>query len=145
MVVYTRSFDFFYVLICCFTSTVSSWCHVGTVTYLTTLFLGKSPVGSLIMYSVHSFGQQQTACFSKISVRGKNPRKTNARFYLWTVCIQSGHATSRNTAPGVWIPKMCGWEGAIDGIHKSSDILLKNDLNYKYDFLFGKRQLENYF
>ena len=40
---------------------------------------------------------------------------------------------------------MCGWEGAIDGTHTSSDILLKNDLNYKYDILFGKRQLENYF
>ena len=46
MVVYTRSFDLFYVLICCLTSTVSSWCHVGTVSYLTTLFLVKSPVGS---------------------------------------------------------------------------------------------------
>ena len=41
-----RSLEFFYVLICCFTSTVSSWCHVGIVSYLTTLFLGKSPVGS---------------------------------------------------------------------------------------------------
>ena len=46
MVVYTISFDFFYVLICCFKSTVSSWCNVGTVSYITTLFLGKSPVGS---------------------------------------------------------------------------------------------------
>ena len=46
MVVYTRSFDLFYVFICCLTSTVSSWCHVGTVSYLTTLFLVKSPVGS---------------------------------------------------------------------------------------------------
>ena len=46
MVVYTRSFDFFYVLICCFTSTVSSCCHVDIVSYLTTLFLGKSSVGS---------------------------------------------------------------------------------------------------
>ena len=45
--VYTRSFDFFSVLNFCFTSTVRSWCHVGTVSYLiTTLFLGKSPVGS---------------------------------------------------------------------------------------------------
>ena len=33
MVVYTRKSDFFYVLICCFTSTVRSWCHVGTVSY----------------------------------------------------------------------------------------------------------------
>ena len=31
MVVYSRSFDFFYVENFCFTSTVSSWCHVGTV------------------------------------------------------------------------------------------------------------------
>ena len=46
MVVYTRSFVFFYVLMCCFTSTVSSWCHVGTVRYLTALCLGKSSVGS---------------------------------------------------------------------------------------------------
>ena len=57
MVVYTRSCDFFYVLIYCFTSTVSSWCHVGTVSYLTTLFLGKSPVGSLLVSSAHSFDQ----------------------------------------------------------------------------------------
>ena len=57
----------------------------------------------------------------------ENPRKTDARFYIWTVCIQSGHATNRATAPGVRIPKMCGWEGAIDATHTSSDILLKND------------------
>ena len=37
--------------------------------------------------------------------------------------LQSGHAT----APGVWILKMWGWEGAIDRTHTSSDILLKND------------------
>ena len=59
--------------------------------------------------------------------------------------IQSGHATNRATTPGVWIPKLCGWEGAIDGTHTSSDILLKNDYNYKHDYLFGKRQLEIYF
>ena len=53
MVVYTRSFDFFHVLICCFTSTLSSWCHVGTVSYLTTL----SPVGSKLVSSAHSFDQ----------------------------------------------------------------------------------------
>ena len=46
VMVNTRSFDFFYVLICCFTSTVSSWRYVVTVSYLTTLFLGKSHVGS---------------------------------------------------------------------------------------------------
>ena len=45
----------------------------------------------------------------------------------WTVCIQSGHANNRATVPGVWIPKMCGWEGAIDGTHTSSGIVLKND------------------
>ena len=33
VMVVTRSFGFFYVLICCFTSMVSSWCHVGTVSY----------------------------------------------------------------------------------------------------------------
>ena len=31
----------------------------------------------------------------------------------FAVCIRSGHATNRATAPGVWIPKMCGWEGAM--------------------------------
>ena len=41
-------------------------------------------------------------------------------FYIWTVCIQSGHATNRATAPGVW-------EGAIDGTHTISDMVLKND------------------
>ena len=49
------------------------------------------------------------------------------RFYFWTVCIQCGHATNRATAPGVWIPNMCGWERAIDGTHTSSDMVLKND------------------
>ena len=29
------------------------------------------------------------------------------------------------------------WEGAIDGIHESADILLKNDLNNTNDFHFG--------
>ena len=33
-------------LICCFTPTVSSWVSVGTDSYLTTLFLDKSPIGS---------------------------------------------------------------------------------------------------
>ena len=40
---------FFYILICCFTSNVGSRIHVETVSYLTTLFLGKSPVGSLLI------------------------------------------------------------------------------------------------
>ena len=57
----------------------------------------------------------------------ENSRKADARFYILTVCIQSGHATNRATARGVWIPKMCGWKGAIDGTHISSDIVLKND------------------
>ena len=70
---------------------------------------------------------------------------TDARFYFGTVCIQSGHATNRATAPGVWIPKMWVWEGAIDGTHTSSDILLKNDQNNKHFFHFGKVQFEIYF
>ena len=45
----TRRLDFFYILICCFTSNVGSRIHVETVSYLTTLFLGKSPVGSLLI------------------------------------------------------------------------------------------------
>ena len=40
---------------------------------------------------------------------------------------------------------MSGWEGAIDGTHISSDIVLKNDLNNKRDICFNKRQLEIYF
>ena len=66
-------------------------------------------------------------------------------FYIWTVCIQSGHVTNRATAPGVWIPKICGWEGAIDATHTSSDMVLKNDKDNKHDILFDKRQLEIYF
>ena len=46
--------DFFY-LIKCFTSTINSGGHVGTVSYLTTLFLGKPPGGSLLISSTHSF------------------------------------------------------------------------------------------
>ena len=30
---------------------------------------------------------------------------------MWTVCIQSGHATSRGTSPGVRIPKCVGGRG----------------------------------
>ena len=67
------------------------------------------------------------------------------RVNIRTVCIQSGYATNRATAPGVWIPKIWGWEGAIYGTHKSSDIFLKNDLNNRHDFHFGKRRLEIYF
>ena len=59
MVVYTRSFDFFYVLICCIESTVSSQCRVETVSYIVLkhTVLGKSPVGSLLVSSAHPFGQ----------------------------------------------------------------------------------------
>ena len=72
---------------------------------------------------------------------GEIQRKTDAGFYIWTVCIQSGHATNRATAPGVWIPKI--WEeGAIDGTHKCSDILLKNDQNNKDDFILVKDNLK---
>ena len=39
---------------------------------------------------------------------------------------------------GVWIPKMWVLEGAIDGTHTSSDVLLKNDHNNKHDYHFGK-------
>ena len=49
------------------------------------------------------------------------------RFCIWTVCIQSGHATNRATAPCDWIPKLCGWVGAIDGTHTSSNMVFKND------------------
>ena len=57
------------------------------------------------------------------------------------LCINSGRATNRATAPGVWIPKMWGRKGAIDGTHRSSGILLKNDQYNKHEFHFGKRQL----
>ena len=63
----------------------------------------------------------------KLLPKRTNKRKTDVMFYIWIVCIQSGHATNRATAPGVWIPKMCWLEGAIDGTHISSDIVLKND------------------
>ena len=36
-------------------SMVNSRGHVGTVSYLTTLFLGKPPGGSLLVLSAHSF------------------------------------------------------------------------------------------
>ena len=49
VMVVTRRLEFFYILICCFTSNVDSRIHVETVSYLTTLFLGKSPVGSLLI------------------------------------------------------------------------------------------------
>ena len=69
---------------------------------------------------------------------GEIQRKTDAGFYIWSFCIQSGHATNRATAPGVWVPKIWGWEGAIDGTHTCLDILLKNGQNNKDDFILVK-------
>ena len=109
----------------CFTSTVSSWGHVGTVSYLTTLFLRNSFISSLLVSSAHSFWPVTDNLLFSDQRKRENPRKTDARFYIGSVCIQSGHATNRATTLGVRIPKMWVWEGAIDGIHTNSDILLK--------------------
>ena len=51
-------------------------------------------------------------------------------------------ATKRASEPGVWIPKMWGREGRLDGTHTISDFVLKNDQNNKYDFHFCKRQFK---
>ena len=59
--------------------------------------------------------------------REKSTKDGREVLYLDWLHIQSGHTTKRATAPGVWIPKMSGWEGAFDGTHTSSDIVLKND------------------
>ena len=67
-----------------------------------------------------------------------------ARFYIGTVCIQSGHATNRATALGFWILKTWMWNGEIDGTNTSLDILLKYYQNNKHDFHFDKEQFENY-
>ena len=72
----TRRLDFFYILICCFTSNVGSRIHVETVSYLTTLFLGKSPVGSLLIYylvPIHLAGILQLA-FLRVAEEGKSTR-----------------------------------------------------------------------
>ena len=45
----------FVCLISCFMSTVNSLGHIGTISYLTTLFLGMPPGGSLPVLSAHSF------------------------------------------------------------------------------------------
>ena len=50
--------------------------------------------------------------------------------------------TNRATAPGDWIQEMCGLEGAIDGTHTCSDILLKNDQNNKDDFILVEDNLK---
>ena len=42
---------------------VNSCVHVGTVSYLTTLFLGKSPGGSLPVLSAHSFASNLQLAF----------------------------------------------------------------------------------
>ena len=44
-----------------------------------------------------------STCNWKLAFLRKNPRKTDARVYIGTVCIQNGHATKRATASGVWI------------------------------------------
>ena len=56
--------------------------------------------------------------------------KDGPRFYIGTVCIQSGRATNQATVLGVWIPKMWVWEGAIDVSHKT----IVNNQNIKVDF-----------
>ena len=54
----------------------------------------------------------------------------DGREVLYLDCLHKNeHANNRATAPGVWIPKMCGWEGVIDVTHISLDIVLKNDKN----------------
>ena len=50
-----KKFGFLLCLVCCFTSMVNSWGHVGAVSYVTTLLLGKSFGGSLLVISAHSF------------------------------------------------------------------------------------------
>ena len=42
---------------------VNSCVHVGTVSYLTTLFLGKSPGGRLPVLSAHSFASNLQLAF----------------------------------------------------------------------------------
>ena len=71
VLVVTRRLDFFYILICCFTSNVGSRIHVETVSYLITLFLGKSSVGSLqYLVPIHLAGILQLA-FLRAAEEGK--------------------------------------------------------------------------
>ena len=67
--------------------------------------------------------------FLNKSTRGKNPRKTDAR-----TCSIFGLFAYKSDMPPTELPrlvfgfqKMCGWEGAIDGTHIISDMVLKND------------------
>ena len=79
----TRSLDSFYVLMCCFTSSVSSWGHVGTVSYLTTLFLSKYPGGSLPVLSVHSFASSWLLAFLKSAEKGEKIHERGKEGLSW--------------------------------------------------------------
>ena len=82
--------------------------------------------------------------FLKSAEEGKiNERRTRGSIFGLFAYKVDVRATNRATAPGDWIPKMLGLEGAIDGTHTCSDILLKNDqINIKDDFILVKDNLK---
>ena len=73
------------------------WGHVGTVRSLTALFLGKSPVGSLLVSSAHSFlPVTDNLLFLNQRKRGKSTKDGRGVLFLdclhikWT-CYQPSY------------------------------------------------------
>ena len=86
----------------CFTSTVNSCCHVGTVNCLTILLLGKPSRGSLPVVSVYFSVSNLQLALLKSEKEGKKLRKKmqDTRVYIQTACIQIGIITYRATEHG---------------------------------------------
>ena len=106
----TSNLNSFCVLICCFTFMLNSCGHVGAVSYVATLLLGKSPGGSLLVFSVHSFSPVTDNCFSYISGRGQKFHERQTR-----VSILQLFAYEADTPPTELpraIPKYVVSEGA---------------------------------
>ena len=77
---------------------VNSCSHVGTVSYLTTLCLGKSHRGSLPVLSDNSSPVTDNLATEEIFYSRKNV--PDARVDLGTARLRSGHANDRATATG---------------------------------------------
>ena len=76
-------------MFCCFTSTVSSWGHVGTVRYLTALLLGNSPICSLLVSSAHYFVWPVTENLLFLNQPKREKSTKDGRGVLYLDCLHT--------------------------------------------------------
>ena len=84
---------------------VNSCGYAGKDSYLTSLFLGKSPEGSLSVFSACSFASNWQLTFLQSAEEGgclpwKNVPDT--RVNLWAAHLQSRHAINQSITPGMY-------------------------------------------